>query len=171
MPRYYRRRYYPSYGRRTKYSNETRTINGVFEKKDFEIIGNYASTNWVDVVPATNTMGVRKVKNFKLNISTNMRDGTEDLPMSYQWVMVYVPEGQDAGKVETELGSLYEPNQNVIAQGTGISGQPSRSFTRLARNLNSGDRIMLCVIFNGYSDNWDTIVANIALHANFAIAY
>lgn len=106
------------------------------------------------VVPSTTIMGNRKVKNFTLNISAI---GNES---SIVGALVYVPQGTTPGNlsVTSSSASLYEPNQNVIAtflipptcdrapNGVLITAsQPAtiRLSNKLARNLSSGDMIVL----------------------------
>ena len=92
------------------------------------------------VVGDTSTAGVRKVKNFTIYVPNIASGGAV-------WALVYVPQGldQNAGLNIATSGnavSLYEPNQNVIACGCLMNhGQIVRS--RLARNLGSGDSIVL----------------------------
>ena len=92
------------------------------------------------VVGETSTAGVRKVKNFTIHVPNISSGGAV-------WALVYVPQGldQNAGlnvATSADAVSLYEPNQNVIACGCLMNnGQVIRS--RLARNLGSGDSIVL----------------------------
>ena len=96
--------------------------------------------------------GVRKAKNFSLSFLSD-----EELPVL--WALVYLPEGYDAKNVNTSGSnvSIYEPNQHVIMSGVYIKGQQSKWFTKLGRNLNSGDAIVLMVsMFYGTAKtiNW-----------------
>lgn len=169
MPRYYRRRYY---GRKSKYSNETFQETGVFTNQNLVNTGDFYQTPWLTVVPFTNVGGVRKVKNFsvRLGICGNTNDGGL-INIPYTYLLVYVPEKQNPGAVQTETGTLYEPNQNVIISGVGVTGQEVKSFNRLARNLNSGDSIQMIIVFNvgGTLEGGDTIRVN--LQTNYAITY
>ena len=65
------------------------------------------------------------------------------------WALVFVPEGVDPSSINLadfpNSRSLYEPNQNVIMSGVFSSGQSKIISTKLARNLNYGDRIMLLI--------------------------
>lgn len=89
--------------------------------------------------------GMRKAKNFTLSIIT-------EAPVPVNWALVYVPEGNDPSLIAAPNSdhsiSLYEPNQNVIMAGQIInSANVITRRSRLARNLNSGDRIVLvCVL-------------------------
>ena len=104
------------------------------------------TTSQVEVVPATNTEGMRKVKNIMV---------TATVPTPYDaplyWAIVYVPEGTAPGglNIATTAGqstSLYEPNQYVMNCGIADSNAgPIRFWTPLARNLNDGDRIYLLI--------------------------
>lgn len=130
------------------------------------------------VIGATNTSGMRKVKNFSIEINPVIwaQDGVT-LSIPYCWALVYVPEGQNPSPNfgnQTDGGSLYEPNQNVIISGSGLTSNPTyRKFTRMARNLNSGDRIYLLISF-GISNDYPgpaPSAANISLNCNYAICY
>ena len=95
---------------------------------------------------------VLKAKNFRLNIVFTS-------PVTVFWALVYVPEGMPIGNLNvtniddanTDLGSLYEPQQFLITSGLytnttssvggGAAGTPLRVWTPLARNLNPGDGI------------------------------
>lgn len=159
----YRRRYLrPSGG---KYSNETVTFA-------YEASTNLdAGDTWpniaepqpgqipkgVLIVPATNVMGNRKVKNFTIKVTTK----NSNSPI--YGALVYVPEGTTPGDLGTNsrYKSLYEPNQNVICSFIippncnrieedgnyfvydSQSSQLINVTSRLARNLSSGDMIVL----------------------------
>ena len=141
--RYLRRRKYYRTLKRTKYSNET---YAAITKASFQAANQYYAT----MIKETNILATRKVKNFTLTFSTNA-DGP------FFWALVYVPEGTSPSNLNAGSGfdtshpqqfnvlSMYEPNQNVIMSGTfgGSQGQTIRYKTRLARNLCSGDQIML----------------------------
>ena len=149
----YRRSYYR--GRSSKYSNETICVNAqVTEDKDG---GVPLTANPLTIVPATDVLGNRKVKNFTLKFTAQF---TDDPIIG---ILAYVPEGTNMSVplVTGPNQSLYEPNQNVIATfiipPTCVRGQdaivtsatsPSTVVVsnRLARNLNTGDSIQLCLI-------------------------
>ncbi|KAH0785550.1 Cap protein [Histomonas meleagridis] len=146
MPRRLRRRSY-SRGRplkTVKYSNETFNCSGniTFNTGSGDsAVGDQVNTTLISAVA---TQGMRKVKNFTLKMITDV-----DIPLL--WGLVYVPDGTVAQSMS--LGtpaapvSLYEPNQNVIKSGylTPNAQQTQVFRTRLARNLNSGDSIALCL--------------------------
>lgn len=149
----YRRSYYK--GRSGKYSNETVCFNvGVTDHKDG---GEALTEDPVIIVPATDVFGNRKVKNFTIKVTANLNDD------AIIGVLAYVPQGTQMSLplVTGDVQSLYEPNQNVIAtfvippnctrdlQGDVVTaGSPTQITVsnRLARNLNTGDRILLCLV-------------------------
>lgn len=156
MPRGYRRRYRSYRSGRSKYSNETTNIlyatpsalaAGTTFPTGTDSQGN--SFRGVVIVPATTVYGARKAKNFDVSITTA---GTQTPIVA---ALVYVPQGTTAGDVNMEaftgdsVVSLYEPNQNVIGQFVipatfaGNTQTVTRFKTRLARNLDSGDMIVL----------------------------
>lgn len=193
MPRYYRRRYY--YGRKYRYSAENMTTTGLFDGSsavtqapnnqtygsltELAISGNYIWVAPLTVIAASANQGIRKVKNCRVSISpiiTQTIDGTStNVIIPCRWALVYVPEGQNPNVLSTGEGitSLYEPNQNVISSGTLISGYiPSTKSSRLARNLNSGDRIMLLMTFATPTQiEPDTLSMAINVNVSYAIAY
>lgn len=161
MARWYRRRRGYRISRpmkRAKYSCETSYIGAVIDNDNLDFAIPIMSTN-------TTYFGMRKVKNFTLNLMSGTGQTTAGLSaqdaINYNLVLgyalVYVPQssatatytGQLADfPVSTGAGavSLYEPNQNVIMQGVGnVSLGTIRNFTKLARNLNSGDNIYLLI--------------------------
>lgn len=166
----YRRRYRRSYKltraiKPVKYSNETFVFAsglGIAPQ----------STYSAAFVPSTNIQGTRKLKNFTLTFNTNF-----DTPLLF--AIVYVPEGTEASDLGfgTLEGSdlvprtLYEPNQNVIMSGTigGPNYSVGRYKSRLARNLNSGDQIML--VLRSTQNTGDPINGDLVVLLNFAIAF
>ena len=95
------------------------------------------------IVPPSTVQGTRTVKNFTITIPV-----TGNVNSEYWWALVYVPQSQEAqplfATTHTPDGTLYEPNQYVIASGMsdGNAG-PIRIRTKLARKLHSGDFISL----------------------------
>ena len=162
MVRYYRRRYRP-YTKKDKWSVETKSI-AIATK------AGSSSGTAVMIIPPSTTEGRRTIKNITISCS---------VPLSFRWVIVYVPEGTNVGQLNQEpaqiqpsqttavsIVSIYEPNQYVISAGTYDSGAgPNRIFSPLARTLNSGDRIFL--VIRG-SDNTQL---NILAIARYAIKY
>jgi hypothetical protein len=118
----------------------------------------------VAVVGPTPTLGVRKAKNFKLDMV-----GDSAIP-SY-WAILYIPEGINpdtgltVGGVTAAGSSIYEPNQHVIMFGVCSSGSPVHQFSSLSRNLNSGDQIVL--VAQGVAEG----VVNLRGIVSFVIAF
>lgn len=147
-----------------KYSNETFSF-----ARDLGFNG--GQTSWVLVTQSSQVLGTRKCKNFTLTCTTSAN-------FPFLFVLVFLPEGTNPSdlSVGTSIvgnflvaSSLYEPSQNVILQGI-INGNQSgatRFKTRLARNLNSGDRIVLGIKpIIQYQDTVDVIGT-----INYAISY
>ena len=174
MPRrYHRRRSYAIARPLRKYSNETYIINlikpgsATIAAGD-QLLGVYS--------PKASTLGTRKIKNFTLSLSSN-----NNVPFVY--ALVYVPEGTQPSTLKLnpqtittdaiDAISLYEPNQNVIMSGMfgGPSGQIIKAKTRLARNLNSNDFIVLIIapVQNFAIESGESFCCCCAL--NFAITY
>lgn len=132
------RRFYRRRSRR--YSRRLKTIKWSVENTIFEGGLQPQQQANIIVVPSTTVLGVRKVKNFTLTLDGNH---------PYAFVLAFVPEGTNPGNVVVgngQVNSLYEPNQNVISKGYVQGGLPQNFFSRLSRNLNSGDAIYLCVL-------------------------
>lgn len=108
-----------------------------------------------DIIPALNTYGVRKVKNISLQLTLS------PIPCPVLWAVIFLPEGLGTpddqknlyaklNSPDNYMASIYEPNQNVIMAGI-LPASPAttstptviRRLSRLARNLNSGDRVQL----------------------------
>ena len=151
-----------------KYSNETYTQSVA---SNSGLLGDWNNSIPLNLVPATQTAGMRKAKNFTLS----MQYTPFDAPVAF--ALVYVPEGQEPQPInraawstsETAPTSLYEPNQNVILQGllpTTCNGR-LEFRTRLARNLNSGDTIYL--VLRSIDDFTEAPAFSCQL--NFAICY
>lgn len=150
-----------------KYSNETYCQS---------VPSTIAASNWnnslfINLVPATQTAGMRKAKNFTLS----MQYTSFEAPVAF--ALVYVPQGQNPSELNraawaaqsTAPTSLYEPNQNVIMQGLLPPECNGRQEfrTRLARNLNSGDTVYL--VLRAIDDL--TTTPAFACQLNFAICY
>lgn len=178
----YRRSYYR--GGRNKYSNETVCFNA--QITDSVDGGQALTQNPIEIVPSTSVLGNRKVKNFTVKVTANLND---DVIIG---VLAYVPEGTDMSRplVTGPIQSLYEPNQNVIAtfvippnctrkadHTLGTAGAPTQIVVsnRLARNLNTGDKICLGLISpNGLTagDGTDEIPpCTICGTVNYSIKY
>lgn len=151
-------------GRYGKYSNETTCFNFDIDTElaagvNFPVTQNPDPqqgqiAKGILIVPSTTMQGTRKVKNINLKVVAQGNDS------SIVGAIVYVPEGTDPSSLATQLDSqsLYEPNQNVIMSflippscERDASGDPTHVFspntinlsTRLARNLSSGDSIVI----------------------------
>lgn len=151
---------------RTRYSNETMNSTN-------QLSFTGTSTTNIDpivLVPSISQQGVRKTKNYTLSLYCS-QIGNNTTPL--QFVLVYVPEGTKPSALSIGANdattSLYEPNQNVILQGSILAGGSlvQRFTTRLSRNLNSGDSIQL-IIQNpsGISGQ-----ATLQTQLNYSIAY
>ena len=101
----------------------------------------------IDTVTQT-IQGTRKVKNFSMTLLANI-----ERPIL--WALVYKPEGVDVKALTPTGGSVYEPNQNVLMTGVFERGQQNKWFTKLGRNLNSGDSIVL--LLAAYSEDAQNI--------------
>lgn len=157
MARRNKARYFGNWGRSLKsvrYQNQTWSItfgNNTSGSGALSPLPNGDGYYWGigDVVPATSVAGMRKVKNFTVTI-TGQEGGTAVNYPTY-WLLVYVPEGQNAAAPTLgygTAGSIYEPNQNVIMSGVVNFNDTSvvRTRNRLARNLNDGDSIQLLIV-------------------------
>lgn len=158
----YRRSYYR--GRTSKFSNETICVSAVATDTisagaQFPVTENPNPnageiSKGLLVVPSTNLLGNRKVKNFTVKVNVTGNEST------LLGALVYVPEGTTPSDIMSQNASqsLYEPNQNVIMtfiippscdrdpNGICISNFTPPSVTvsnRLARNLSSGDAIVM----------------------------
>lgn len=166
MPRRYRRtRTYSRRIKTAKYSNETYAIADTITSSNAVHVGVFS------VVPETPTLGVRKVKNFTVNMAYHTTADDDD-HRSIFWALVYVPQGTlpTAMNVGTSGNflSLYEPNQNVILSSMSVINEPSKTLrSRLARNLNSGDSIYLVVTGDRSGTYTDLIQGSV----NYAISY
>ena len=189
MPRRYRRRTYIRRPLKTiKYSNETACFN------NFPVgaaSGEFHTFDPFVLIPPTDIQGTRKVKNITLRIGASTTTVT-----NFIFAVVYVPDGTVPNGLSTSedenFGSLYEPNQNVIMSGM-FAGQlavpsetlsdsavsPSTFRSRLARNLNSGDSIVMLIAsptgWPGYQPPDPPAVVTppviFTILANFAISY
>lgn len=174
MPRYYRRRYRTYRSGKSKYSNETTTFSHqndyastplpagtTFPVADGRVVG-------FTIVAPTQVYGTRKVKNFDVQITSGAFAG----PM--RCALVYVPQGTNPSSILSinDSATLYEPNQNVILSfivpDSGNGGNNLIHFkSRLARNLDSGDSIVL-ICYNIVEQSGLVLFAG---QVNFAIRY
>lgn len=173
MPRRYTRS--GRYTRRVKtvkYSNETYNYAGEYTVANAAVKNVWSET----LISAIDTQGVRKCKNFELSLTGSPfsnAQGITHAPMFY--ALVYVPQGTEPSQINIgnpdSAASLYEPNQNVIMAGVWPSDltAPFVKKTRLARNLNSGDRIVLCLATPQFGQG--PYSKNIAVTLNYAISF
>ena len=176
MPRRYTRS--GRYTRRVKtvkYSNETYNISGTYNTANAAIKSDWQET----LITAIDQQGVRKCKNFELSLTGGPFNGpnntSEPVPMFF--ALVYVPQGTEPSQINIgapdAASSLYEPNQNVILSGVwpGNLNAPFVKKTRLARNLNSGDSIVLVTSCPPFSTAGGAYSKNIAITLNYAISF
>lgn len=169
-----------------KYSNETiafntQVTNTIDSNLTFPATQD-PETHGLTIVPPTNVLGNRKVKNFTIKITANANDD------QIFGALVYVPEGTFASSMQVggTSQSIYEPNQNVICtfiippncsrntQGTITQiSAPTQIVvsTRLARNLNTGDSIALIFSTPNGLTAIDSAPVTISGTCNFAIKY
>lgn len=173
MPRRYTRS--GRYTRRVKtvkYSNETYNYAGSYTVNNASQKNSWSET----LISAIDQQGVRKCKNFELSLTGTpftAGDTIAHAPMFF--ALVYVPQGTEPSQISIgnpdACASLYEPNQNVIMCGVWPSDltAPFIKKTRLARNLNSGDRIVLVMTVPPFGEGH--FEKNIAVTLNYAISF
>ena len=120
-------------GSRDKYS---------VEQSVFDASLSAATTTVIDVVPPTTLQGMRKVKHLAVNCLVSTE---QTVAAGIIWALMYIPQGMTVPAFNVTSGSpLIEPNQFVLNCGVfDNNAGPTRLTTRLSRNLNSGDRIVL----------------------------
>ena len=97
------------------------------------------------IVAPINTQGERTVGRFTISVPVST-----DIASELYWALVYVPQGTSPNPLFSipgnQTGSLYEPNQYVMASGVSDnSAGPMRIRTNMKRKLHSGDSIQLIV--------------------------
>ena len=141
MPYYRRAAKRPRYGKRDKYSIQQKASVA-------SIAANHTSV--VDIVPATTTEGMRKVKHLTCNL-TQVVAGGSSAESNLFWALVYVPQGTTAEVTQHRncrgnSSSMYEPNQFVMNCGViDPTAGPIRIYSPISRNLNDGDKISLLI--------------------------
>ena len=160
-----------SLAKKNKYSNITfagsRTIyNLIYDPNDNDIKHVYYP---YEIVPALDTVGKRKVKNFNISIAHDnfvfgVLTSAEFIPIPepsayigfhsshiFNWLLVYVPAGTTpsgiGGSNDGSFSMYYAPAQNVIASGVWTCERPFSMKSTLSRNLNSGDSIQLLLYY------------------------
>lgn len=176
MPRRYRRYRSRRALKSVKYSNETHIDYDKIIWPAGTIQAHYGK---FELVPTSTAQGMRKAKNFTLQFSCvplnlfTSKNYAQYVSSMVIWALVYVPEGQENGDLK-DSGSLYEPNQNVIMSGIDDISKSVTRRTRLARNLNSGDRIVFLYWVSPINDT-QTAPEEIAFIStaslNYAITY
>jgi hypothetical protein len=113
------------------------------------------------------------VKNPTLRLVTNVPNPATPI----MWALVYAPQGFPPASLTLQTGaagndpvSIFEPNQNVIMSGwlndLGTH-DPVTYKPRLARNLDSGDQVLLLL----YNPSSQATTVIIAFTLNYAICY
>lgn len=171
--------------KRVKYSNET-FANAVTVTALPGSSETVAMNYWIPVITPSQVAGMRKAKNFTINIScippviNNVK-----LPIIISAMLVYVPEGTSPNAPDfnflpeptsfptpATLQAMYKPDQNVIMSKIGNITE-SGNLTmrnRLARNLNSGDSVgVLLTVFKSINTTSQQFAAIVS--ANYAVTY
>ena len=106
--------------------------------------------------------GNRKAKNLTVS-------WTADINRPILFAVIFLPEGHTPAELQTSASasSMYEPNQHVMLSGVFEKGQQNRFSTKLGRNLNSGDSIVLALKI--YSV--DSISIKWGAHCTYAISF
>lgn len=127
---------------------------------------------YMPIVPASETSGMRKCKNFSINFTSN------SLTETLLFAVVYLPEGAQASTFVPRLNvvtanpidtftELFAANQWVIGCGSIVGGSVNRFYSPLARNLNNGDTVFLYIWRS--RTNTDEITVNAT--GTYAIRY
>ena len=162
----------------TKYSNETYAVS----MSPISEVASKASDIKILIPPTSGILGTRKCKNFtlRLHFSEPLILDSSGVPTGNLYTspilfaLVYVPEGTSPtppaiGTVNA--ASLYEPNQNVILSGLVDTHQVYSFKTRLARNLNSGDSIVIIASNVANAASQQKITFSLCATCNYAIAF
>lgn len=176
MPRRYTtttrrvRRYARPAASRAKYSIETTSSNTAVSTMTVDGTSRYYGAV---VVPATTIQGMRKVKHMQVSVCLQHSAGAAAAAggAPILWALVYVPAGQASIAPPATSGSIYEPNQFVITSGIAdAEAGPIRINTPLARNLNSGDSIVLTYrLLNGNAVYTADTTASVLTMVRYAI--
>ena len=140
----------PYYKKKKTYQNETISFCSKGQDPDATILSSQGSI-FKTLVKNTKAEGVRKVKNFTLNVTTTYEQVTdtehlakENLPLVF--ALIYVPNDQQPLSLTPsapDFQTLYGSNNYVLLYGVCNTGKQTSLKTRLARNLNAGDTIVL----------------------------
>lgn len=125
--------------RKRVYYKRRSTRHYSVESKFFTVALQQGTTSSVDVVPAITSEGKRKVAH--LTISGSWGGSAQGI----LWALMYIPQGVSVPAFNLNNGgSILEPNQYVMSTGTfDADAGPMRISSRLTRNLNSGDKVVL----------------------------
>lgn len=145
------RGYAPRYARaaasRDKYSVENKAV---LIRYDQAVVSGSDLTGSFDVVPSTAVEGMRKVKHLTVSLTNTATAAAGVANIDHfpvMWMLFYLPSGVAAPVVPLgqQVGvDLNAANQFVMASGLADpNAGPIRITTPLARNLNSGDSILL----------------------------
>lgn len=131
MARYRRKRFY----KKRKYNIENRPIS----TQVATVPENGFYQNQIEIVPPTLTEGVRQVARMTITLTT-----TSDLNGPIYWAIVYIPEGAVTSALFPNATTLFNPSNYVLNSGVADSSAgPIRIGSRLRKNLNASDRIVL----------------------------
>ena len=135
----YRRRYARrSYGKRAKYSMETRLLAVTQSDLGEELVNSRVRYQGIQtIVPATTVQGMRKVKHITLQLDHSTT--------SFYFAVVYVPNAVNVNYMGLTAypDTLYEPSQFLMGSGYVDQTDSKRIHIPTARNLNEGDSIVL----------------------------
>lgn len=138
MPRVSKTR---TFGPRKKYSLARASVGSAVTGGASAALGNQVN---IDIVAAAAAQGKRKVKNFDIQLAVQQPQG-EDTIIYY--ALVYQPVGVATPSPISVGGEFYSPPSHVLSAGLYdcSEGTGFRIRSRLARNLNAGDKIVLCL--------------------------
>ena len=130
--------------KKTNWSHENKGVTITFDANQAIVNGLYQSGS--NIVPAVNVQGTRTVGNFTISLPVPANQNASEI----FWALVYIPQGTTANSLFATTGnldgSLYEPNQFVIASGVSDnSAGPIRIHTRMKRILHSNDAVSLII--------------------------
>lgn len=142
---------------------------------------NGTGVNFLTVVPPGTYAGVRKVKNFVISVGAAAPEAS--CTVLFRWLLVYLPQRtstsnetmntNSAESAAADMVQIYEPNQHIIASGTGVGDQGIRVRTSLARNLMNGDQIILMINYNPvtYEPSSSSLNVNFIINVQYALCY
>ena len=122
----YRRPYKrPRYGKRDKYSIQQKASVATVAANQ---------TSVVDIVPATTTEGMRKVKHLTCNLTQVVTGGSGGAESNLFWALVYVPQGTTAGSTQRR-NSRRNSKQHVRTQPVCHELRRHRPYSRSYQDL------------------------------------